>query len=90
MWAQQDLNLRPIDYESTALTAELWARATRPNQPRAAGACPDSDNTGHLKRMRVGEGSGHYSIGTSFEENLVQGCLIENLNKLCGLTMPGK
>jgi hypothetical protein len=24
-WAQQGLNLRPIDYESTALTAELWA-----------------------------------------------------------------
>ena len=26
MWAQRDLNPRPIDYESTALTAELWAR----------------------------------------------------------------
>ncbi len=25
-WAQQDLNLRPSDYESPALTAELWAR----------------------------------------------------------------
>lgn len=25
-WAQRDLNPRPIDYESTALTAELWAR----------------------------------------------------------------
>ena len=24
-WAQQDLNLRPSDYESPALTAELWA-----------------------------------------------------------------
>jgi hypothetical protein len=24
-WAQRDLNPRPIDYESTALTAELWA-----------------------------------------------------------------
>ncbi len=23
MWAQQDLNLRPTDYESAALTAEL-------------------------------------------------------------------
>src|SRR5205809_577336 len=27
-WAQQDLNLRPDDYESPALTAELWARLT--------------------------------------------------------------
>ena len=27
MWAQRDLNPRPIDYESTALTAELWARS---------------------------------------------------------------
>src|SRR2546430_874187 len=27
-WAQQDLNLRPSDYESPALTAELWARST--------------------------------------------------------------
>ena len=25
-WAQQDLNLRPSDYESPALTAELWAQ----------------------------------------------------------------
>ena len=24
-WARQDLNLRPIDYESTALTTELRA-----------------------------------------------------------------
>ena len=23
-WPQQDLNLRPTDYESAALTAELW------------------------------------------------------------------
>jgi hypothetical protein len=27
-WAQQDLNLRPSDYESPALTTELWARRT--------------------------------------------------------------
>src|SRR5712692_2539695 len=27
-WAQQDLNLRPSDYESPALTAELWAQVT--------------------------------------------------------------
>jgi hypothetical protein len=27
-WAQQDLNLRPSDYESPALTTELWARKT--------------------------------------------------------------
>ena len=26
-WARQDLNLRPMDYESTALTAELQAPA---------------------------------------------------------------
>ena len=27
-WARQDLNLRPMDYESTALTAELQAHRT--------------------------------------------------------------
>src|SRR5712664_4976793 len=27
-WAQQDLNLRPSDYESPALTTELWAQPT--------------------------------------------------------------
>lgn len=27
-WARQDLNLGPMDYESTALTAELRARQT--------------------------------------------------------------
>jgi hypothetical protein len=26
VWAQKDSNLRPTDYESAALTAELWAR----------------------------------------------------------------
>ena len=37
-WAQQDLNLRPSDYESPALTPELWARpdgiAILPERPR--------------------------------------------------------
>lgn len=28
-WARQDSNLRPIDYESTALTTELRARLPR-------------------------------------------------------------
>jgi hypothetical protein len=28
-WAQQDSNLQPRDYESPALTVELWARAGR-------------------------------------------------------------
>ena len=27
-WAQRDLNPRPSDYESPALTAELWAHET--------------------------------------------------------------
>ena len=27
-WAHQDLNLEPTDYESAALTVELWARRT--------------------------------------------------------------
>jgi hypothetical protein len=27
-WAHQDLNLGPSDYESPALTTELWARST--------------------------------------------------------------
>ena len=26
-WAHQDLNLEPTDYESAALTVELWARS---------------------------------------------------------------
>ena len=26
-WAQRDLNPRPSDYESPALTTELWARS---------------------------------------------------------------
>src|SRR5713226_9180441 len=29
-WAQQDLNLRPSDYESPALTTELWAQSRPP------------------------------------------------------------
>src|ERR1700686_5806596 len=28
-WAHQDLNLEPTDYESAALTVELWARKTQ-------------------------------------------------------------
>src|ERR1700716_31139 len=28
-WAHQDSNLEPTDYESAALTVELWARALR-------------------------------------------------------------
>src|SRR5438128_11638730 len=33
-WAQLDLNQRPDDYESPALTAELWARTARnPRRP---------------------------------------------------------
>jgi hypothetical protein len=28
-WAHQDSNLEPTDYESAALTVELWARAFR-------------------------------------------------------------
>ena len=34
-WAQRDLNPRPSDYESPALTAELWAH--RNNQPNFIG-----------------------------------------------------
>ena len=32
-WAHQDSNLGPTDYESAALTAELWAREARPTVP---------------------------------------------------------
>lgn len=39
-WARQDSNLRPIDYESTALTAEL--RARDPNDWTAAVPPPQS------------------------------------------------
>jgi hypothetical protein len=28
-WAHQDLNLEPTDYESAALTVELWAHETQ-------------------------------------------------------------
>lgn len=42
-WAHQDLNLEPTDYESAALTVELWARETqsstiRPEWMKAASA----------------------------------------------------
>ena len=44
-WAHQDSNLEPKDYESSALTIELWARAggsveepPRGNQNRMARA----------------------------------------------------
>jgi hypothetical protein len=37
-WAQQDSNLRPRDYESPALTAELWAREAKST---GAGRKPD-------------------------------------------------
>ncbi len=30
-WAHQDLNLEPTDYESAALTVELWARDSKPS-----------------------------------------------------------
>jgi hypothetical protein len=33
-WARKDLNLGPMDYESTALTAELRARLYNQHFPR--------------------------------------------------------
>ena len=35
MWAQQDSNLQPSDYESPALTVELWAHAHAMGAPYA-------------------------------------------------------
>src|SRR5438552_15036698 len=32
-WAHSDLNRGPSDYESPALTAELWARSQSANRP---------------------------------------------------------
>src|SRR6266700_7357635 len=37
-WAQRDLNPRPSDYESPALTAELWAPVSQPDCARKARA----------------------------------------------------
>ncbi len=37
LWARQDLNLGPMDYESTALTAELRARRMKPFYTAALG-----------------------------------------------------
>jgi hypothetical protein len=34
-WAHQDLNLEPTDYESAALTVELWAREAGSSISRA-------------------------------------------------------
>ena len=34
-WAHQDLNLEPTDYESAALTVELWAREADSSISRA-------------------------------------------------------
>src|ERR1043166_6030462 len=45
-WAHQDLNLGPSDYESPALTTELWARFTPHMEPQAPGKC----KVGNLKR----------------------------------------
>ena len=36
-WAHQDLNLEPTDYESAALTVELWARWAGSSISRAGG-----------------------------------------------------
>src|SRR5713226_719046 len=58
-WAQQDLNLRPSDYESPALTTELWAQVTvskvlapdRSVKPPAVGFSPGFPP--HEKRARL-------------------------------------
>src|SRR5690606_41261213 len=58
VWAHQDSNLEPKDYESSALTIELWARTRelwrKQNAPRSAGgasvaarAPPLQVDTGH-------------------------------------------
>src|SRR5438105_7854359 len=49
-WAQQDLNLRPSDYESPALTAELWAHSVfqlvaQPSRMRVLAASRRKDGT---------------------------------------------
>ncbi len=43
-WAWQDLNLRPTDYESAALTAELQARHRKLTSatPKIGSACDES------------------------------------------------
>ena len=37
-WAHQDLNLEPTDYESAALTVELWAREVQSIRGQGPGA----------------------------------------------------
>ena len=54
-WAQQDLNLRPSDYESPALTTELWALSGRSGQNVAGVAAPSKQNwRGYLSWTRYG------------------------------------
>jgi hypothetical protein len=45
LWAQQDLNLRPTDYESAALTAELWARDGAKDTETGPGGAADGRNS---------------------------------------------
>ena len=42
-WALQDLNLGPMDYESTALTAELRARIGQSSTTETKGFASDSE-----------------------------------------------
>ena len=61
-WAHQDSNLEPRDYESRALTIELWARrgpivavdARRPSPRRATSAAPAPARPGRSHRRGPG------------------------------------
>ena len=48
-WAHQDLNLEPTDYESAALTVELWARWIMSIE---VGLLPGLECCGHVNRWR--------------------------------------
>ena len=54
-WAHQDLNLEPTDYESAALTVELWAREGQSIRVRGQGLGVSRRAAG----FELGVGLGH-------------------------------
>jgi hypothetical protein len=71
-WARQDSNLGPMDYESTALTAELRARAIHEStiSGRAQMWCPDQP--GHGAHLRGGSPQPELCFGIASAEVLVR------------------
>ena len=57
-WAHQDLNLEPTDYESAALTVELWARETQSSISTHRRQTSDPGLQPQFQRRRMSEVQG--------------------------------